>query len=222
MERSADEFARSATVFPLVGLAIGLVLVLFDWLLHRVLSSALLSALLVTMLVLASRGFHMDGLADTFDGLGAGGDRERILAVMDDSHIGAFGVVAIVLVVLIKIEAIDSIGDSRWRALLLAPILSRWAMVLFAYRSKPAKEGLGSTMIANMDSIHFFGATCIALVLAAVIQRTIGVALIAWVALFTLTWKAYFHHRLGGVTGDTFGAVAELNETSVLVLLALG
>jgi len=201
---------------------LGLILVFINWLLHSFVTSGLLSVLLVTALILATRGLHLDGLADTVDGLGAGGDRERVLAIMDDSHIGVFGVAAIVLVILIKAQAIDALGDNRWRALLLAPVLSRWAMVLLAYRSKSAKEGLGSLMIANMGSPHFFGATLLALMLAVAIQRSVGIALVAWVVLFTLACRAYFHRRLGGVTGDTFGAVGELSEASVLVLLAFG
>ena len=222
VERSAEEIGRSTAFFPVVGFALGLILVFINWLLHSLITSGLLSVLLVTALILATRGLHLDGLADTFDGLGAGGDRERVLAVMDDSHIGVFGVAAIVLVILIKAQAIDALGDNRWRALLLAPVLSRWAMVLLAYRSKSAKEGLGSLMIANMDSSHFLGATLLTLMFSVAIQRSVGIALVAWIVLFTLACKAFFHRRLGGVTGDTLGAVGELSEASVLILLAFG
>jgi adenosylcobinamide-GDP ribazoletransferase len=79
---------------------------------------------------LLTRGLHLDGLGDTFDGLGAGGDRERMLRIMDDSHTGAFGLIAIVLLLFSKIHAIESMDNERWRALLAAPILGRWAMVL--------------------------------------------------------------------------------------------
>ena len=222
MERSAEEIGRSAAFFPVIGLVLGLILVFINWLLYAFVTSGLLSVLLVTALILATRGLHLDGLADTVDGLGAGGDRERVLAVMDDSHIGVFGVAAIVLVILIKVQAIDALGDNRGRALLLAPVLSRWAMVLLAYRSKSAKEGLGSLMIANMESGHFLGVSLLTLVLTVAIQRTVGIALVVWVVLFTLACKAFFHRRLGGVTGDIFGAVGELSEASVLILLAIG
>ena len=221
MERSADEVGRSAIFFPVIGLGLGVILVLVDRLFQPFASSGLLSVVLVTVLVLATRGFHLDGLADTFDGLGAGGDRERVLQIMDDSHTGVFGVVAIVLVIHAKVQALESMADGRWRALLMAPVLSRWTMVLLAYRSKAAKEGLGSIMIANMEGKHFFCATFITLVLAAGIQQAVGIAMMAGVGLFTIGCKIYFHRRLGGVTGDTFGAVGELSETSVLVLLAL-
>jgi adenosylcobinamide-GDP ribazoletransferase len=112
-------------------------------------------------------------------------------------------------------------ADQIWRALLCAPLLSRWAMVLLAYRSKPAKAGLGSVWISTMEPKHFLFATAVALILSAAILQLAGLLMMLWVALFTSAWKRYLHHRLGGVTGDTFGAVGELSEASVLFLLAL-
>jgi adenosylcobinamide-GDP ribazoletransferase len=121
-----------------------------------------------------------------------------------------------------KIHAIESIDGERWRALLAAPILSRWAMVLLAHRSKAAKAGLASTLIDHLSTTHVLLATFVTLLLVAAILRGTGFLVMAWVGIFTLASKNYFHRRLGGVTGDTFGAVGELSEMSVLVLLALG
>lgn len=222
MERSADEVGRSAIFFPVIGFLLGLILVLVNSLLEWFASAGLSSVLIVVVLTLLTRGLHLDGLGDTFDGLGAGGDRERILRVMDDSHIGAFGVVAIVLVLFLKIHALASIDVDRWRALLIAPILGRWAMVLLGYRSTAAKAGLGSTLIDHLATKDLLFATFISLFLVAAILHGTGIVMMAWVAIFTLASKIYFHRRLGGVTGDTFGAVGELSETSVVVFLALG
>jgi adenosylcobinamide-GDP ribazoletransferase len=222
MERSADEVGQGAIFFPVIGLLLGCILVLVNWLLRPFASAGLSSVVLVTVLALLTRGLHLDGLADTFDGLGAGGDRERVLRVMDDSHTGVFGLIAVVLVIFFKVHAIESMGDDRWRGLLSAPVVSRWAMVLLAHRSKPAKDGLGSMWIGHMEPTHFLLATVAALVLVAGLQQVVGLIMMTWVALFTMGWKRYFHRRLGGVTGDTFGAVGEMSEASVLVLLALG
>ncbi|HEX9662561.1 MAG TPA: adenosylcobinamide-GDP ribazoletransferase [Candidatus Binatia bacterium] len=221
-ERAADEIGRSTIFFPVIGLFLGLILVVIDFLLKPFASSGLSSVALVTILALLTRGLHLDGLGDTFDGLGAGGDRERILSVMDDSQTGAFGLIAIVLLLFFKIHAIESIGGDRWRGLLAAPVLGRWAMVLLGYRSLAAKPGLGSTLIDHLDTKHFLFATLIALLLVAAILHGVGIAMMVWVAVFTTASKIFFHRRLGGVTGDIFGAVGELSETSVLVILALG
>jgi cobalamin synthase len=72
-----------------------------------------------------------------------------------------------------------------------------------------------------MEAKHFLFATVATLVLVAGIQQALGIAMMVWVAVFATGWKRYFHRRLGGLTGDTFGAVGELSETSVLVFLAL-
>ena len=222
MVRSADEVGRSTIFFPVIGLLLGLILVLVNLLLEPFASPGLSSVALVAILALLTRGLHLDGLGDTFDGLGAGGDRDRMLRVMDDSHTGAFGVTAIVLLLFFKIHAIESLDNERWRALLAAPILGRWAMVLLGYHSQAAKPGLGSTLIDHLEKKHIVFATLFTLLLVAAILHGAGIAMMIWVAIFVLASKSYFHRRLGGVTGDTFGAVGELSETSVLVILALG
>jgi adenosylcobinamide-GDP ribazoletransferase len=176
----------------------------------------------VTLLALLTGGLHLDGVGDTFDGLGAGGDRERMLRIMDDSHTGAYGLIAIVLLLFFKIHALEIIDSERWRALLAAPILGRWAMVLLAYRSQAAKPGLGSTLIDRLETKHVIVTTFITLMLVAAILRGAGIALMIWITVFTLASKSYFHRRLGGITGDTFGAVGELSEASVMIILALG
>jgi adenosylcobinamide-GDP ribazoletransferase len=221
MHHSTSEVGRSAIFFPVVGLMLGLILVLVNFLLAPFASAGLLSVILVTLLAFMTRGLHLDGVGDTFDGLGAGGDRDRVLSIMDDSHTGVFGLIAIVLVLFLKIHALESIDVDRWRALLVAPILGRWAMVLLAFRSKAAKAGLGSNLIEHLQTKHFLLATLVTLLLVAAIWRRNGIVMMAWVAVFTTASKSYFHRRLGGITGDTFGAVGELSETSVMVLLAL-
>jgi adenosylcobinamide-GDP ribazoletransferase len=221
MEHSPDAVGRSAIFFPVIGLMLGSILALVNFLLEPFASAGLLSVILVSILAFVTRGLHLDGVGDTFDGLGAGGDRDRVLSIMDDSHTGVFGLIAIVLVLFLKIHALESMDVDRWRALLAAPILGRWAMVLLGYRSKAGKDGLGSNLIDHLTTQHLLLATFLTLLLVAAILRGSGIVMMAWVAVFTIASKHYFNRRLGGVTGDTFGAVGELSETSVMVLLAL-
>jgi adenosylcobinamide-GDP ribazoletransferase len=220
-DRSAGEVAAGAAYFPLVGFILGAVLAGANSLLEPSVPAGLLSVALVALLAWLSRGLHLDGLADTFDGLGAGGERERVLKIMDDTHTGVFGLLAIVLVILFKVRAIELMDAERWRALLIAPVLGRWAMVLLGYRSKAAKAGLGSILIAHMRAKHLIVATVATLVLAAALLEIMGIAIMIGIAVFTIACKTYFHRRLGGVTGDVFGAVGELSETLVLVFLSL-
>jgi adenosylcobinamide-GDP ribazoletransferase len=219
---SADELGGAAIFFPVIGFLLGLVLVLANASLEPVASAGLSSVTLVALLAFLTRGLHLDGLGDSFDGLGAGGDREQMLRVMDDSHTGAFGLIAIVLLLFFKIHAIESVETERWRTLLAAPVLGRWAMVLFGHHCQAAKPGLGSSLVDHLKTKHMVFASFITLIVVAAILREVGVALMIWIAAFSLASKAFFHRRLGGVTGDTFGAVGELSEASVLVILALG
>jgi adenosylcobinamide-GDP ribazoletransferase len=221
MGYATADVGRSAIFFPVIGLILGSILVVVNFLLAPFVSAALLSVILVSLLAFLTRGLHLDGVGDTFDGLGAGGDRDRILSVMDDSHTGVFGLTAVVLVLLLKIHALESIDVDRGRTLLVALILGRWGMLLLAYRSKAAKDGLGSRLIDHLKTKYFLIATLLTLVLVAGIWSRNGIMMMAWVAIFTTASKIYFHRRLGGVTGDTCGAVGELSETSVMVLLAL-
>lgn len=219
--RSADEIGKAAVFFPLVGLVLGAILVLINYALKLFVPAALLGVTLVALLAWLSRGFHLDGLADTFDGLGAGGGRERILKIMDDPRTGVFGVLAVVLVILFKARSIEMMDTERWRALLVAPLMGRWAMTLLAYRSTAAKAGLGALLLDSLRPADIFFATAIALVLVAGFSGVVGIGIMLWVGLFVTACKYFFHRRLGGVTGDTFGAVEELSETSALLLFAL-
>jgi adenosylcobinamide-GDP ribazoletransferase len=221
MDYADADVGQSAIFFPVIGLILGSLLVVVNFLLAPFASAALLSVILVSLLAFFTGGFHLDGVGDTFDGLGAGGDRDRILSVMEDSHTGVFGLTAVVLVLLLKIHALESIDADRERTLLVALILGRWAMLLLAYRSKAAKDGLGSRLIEHLKTKYFLIATLLTLVLVTAIWSRNGIMMMAWVAIFTTASKIYFHRRLGGVTGDTCGAVGELSETSVMVLLAL-
>jgi adenosylcobinamide-GDP ribazoletransferase len=202
-------------------LVLGSILVLVNFLLEPFASPTLLSVIIVGLLAFMTRGLHLDGVGDTFDGLGAGGDPERMLSIMDDSRTGVFGLVAIVLVLLLKIHALESIDLDRWRALLVALILGRWSMVLLAYRANAARPGLGARLVNQLQTKHFVIATFLTLVLVVMVWRLNAIVMMAWVAIFTIASKRYLHRRLGGVTGDTCGAVGELSETSVMVFLAL-
>ena len=95
-------------------------------------------------------------------------------------------------------------------------------MAFFGYRATAAKEGLGAHMIMHMTGARLLFATVTALILAVAVGGLRGVAAMALVALLTLSSKLYFHRRLGGVTGDIFGAVAEVSETLVLIAFAAG
>ncbi len=220
MPTTPAEIGRSAPFFPLVGLCLGLVLTLLNQLLAPHLPGKILSVFLVTLMILMTRALHLDGLGDTFDGLGAKGGRDKILQVMGDSRIGTFGLLAVVVVILFKVGSLEVLGEKRNQALLLAPVLGRWAMVGLACGSLSAREGMGRIMVEHVKGRHLLLATGLTLVVVLPLAGVTGLGIALGVSLFTWMSRSYLHSRLGGVTGDTFGAVGEISETFSMVIFA--
>jgi adenosylcobinamide-GDP ribazoletransferase len=152
-----EELARSMFWFPWVGTILGLVF----WAVHLALAQTLpplpAAGLLLTVTVIVTRGLHLDGLADTLDGLGGGRTPESRLAIMKDSRLGAFGAMALVLVLVLKFAFFSALGaKGKEPMLILFPVLSRWGMVLLAAVSPYARSegGLGQAMTEGGKPRH--------------------------------------------------------------------
>jgi adenosylcobinamide-GDP ribazoletransferase len=219
-EVTPQEIGQSAAFFPIVGLALGAILVLCNRLLEGFVPAPLLGVVLVALLILMTRGFHLDGLADTFDGLGAKGGREEALRAMRDSSTGVFGLLALVVVVLLKYRSLEIMGDARARALLLSPTLGRWAMVLLAYGAPSPRAGLGRMVVQAMKTRHLIFASATAAASAWLTGGLSGLYVALAVSALTGALRSCFQRRFGGVTGDTCGAVEEMSEALSLALLA--
>jgi adenosylcobinamide-GDP ribazoletransferase len=221
---SAERMAAVTALFPLVGLFIGGMLVLFDLLVRGVLPRQVTDALIVAFLAFITGGLHLDGVADTADGLiGGRGDREKTLAIMKDSRTGAMGVIAVVLLLLVKFMALDNIPSVlRPGALLLAPALSRWGQVLVSYGSRPARSenSLAGSFITYIKPSHFIVASVLAVGFGFVFGRVEGLASVAAVAIACLMLKLFFNRSIGGETGDTIGASSEITEALVFVIFS--
>lgn len=212
--------AVSLAWYPLVGLVIGLVLAALAWLLRD--TPALLRAgLLVAAWVAITGALHLDGVADSADAwIGGMGDREKTLAIMKDPRSGPAGVVALVLVLLLKFAALASMAPMSWAALLLAPVLARASLTaLFLTTPYIRSGGLGAALADAPRN-----ACGLALALTAAACILLGgrglLALALATAVFGL-WRRTCLGRLGGCTGDTAGALAEIVEVAVLVGLAV-
>ncbi|HEV3164979.1 MAG TPA: adenosylcobinamide-GDP ribazoletransferase [Isosphaeraceae bacterium] len=218
------DLAASRYAFPVVGLAIGLVLAAMSELLGA--SPPLLAAfVLVAVGCLLSGGLHLDGLADTADGLFLTGGPEHRLAVMRDPHVGSFGVVAIVLVLLGKLTALASLpstGHARSLAIIAAVAISRTLILVCAGSARYARpEGTGRVVVEATTFPDALGAAVVVVVLGLVLARAPGLvaSLVALAVAWGLTRVA--SKRVGGVTGDTLGALVELGELVILVTLGL-
>jgi adenosylcobinamide-GDP ribazoletransferase len=185
----------------------------------RVLPLPAAAALLLTLTVLLTRGLHLDGLADTVDGLGGGCTPEQRLAIMKDSRLGAFGGVALVLALLLKFTFLLALLEQGGGlGLALFPIISRGGMVFLAYLSPYARPegGLGRAMTEGVDGLVFGSAAVGTLGLAFLAGGLWGLGLMAGAVPVVWLLSRYYRRQLGGITGDTLGATNELVEILVL------
>ncbi len=222
----------SVTYFPVVGLLIGLLLVGENWVLELLLPAAVVKGLLVVSLVVISGALHLDGFIDTCDGLASGKTAEERWRIMHDSRVGAFGVVGVFLLLLVKYLLLNSLaGSSLGITLLLMPMVSRWAMVytifVFPY-ARPA--GLGRVFKQEVSWQKFAIATAITLGVTMVGLAYLagtpffylaGLVIILAVWLIVTGVATYLKKKFNGLTGDTYGAVNEVAEVGVLILILL-
>jgi adenosylcobinamide-GDP ribazoletransferase len=218
----ARELAASMAWFPLVGLLLGALLTGAALGLQGRLPWPATAAILVALLTAATRALHLDGLADTLDGLGGGHTREDALRIMKDHAVGAFGAAGLVLVLLLKYGLILGLLEmGAVKDLLIFPVVSRMAMVLLAYLSPYARleGGLGEAM-ATLTTGKVLGlAGGSAVLIVTLIAHWQGLLTLAAAGALTWALALYFKRRLGGVTGDVFGAVNEVMEITALISL---
>ena len=224
---AASDWCRAAVFFPLVGGTLGALLAAGAALVSDVAPPPLIAALALAAMFLLTRGLHTDGLSDSADGLMGGLDRRRSLQIMRSGTAGPMGVAAVVLVFLIKYAALISLPGRLPAALFFTPLSGRWSMVLAGALFKPARrEGLGSAFISGLGPRHFLLATlvgCAPAYLGSYFLGSILPALTGGLAAFAAGAAAAqtAARRLGGLTGDTLGAVNEIAETVFLVAFVL-
>lgn len=239
------DFQGVARLAPLVGLLMGGLLGGGDHLLSLVgMPNLTRSAVLVVGWLALTGGLHLDGAIDTADGL-AVPDPDRRLTVMRDSVTGAFGVMAAVAIVLLKVAALTDLTQHRWLALLLIPAWGRWGQLLAIVRYpylrptgkgafhkatiqspwEPLPTALLLILLSGWGGFALLGFNPLELAtlspdrLVSVVLT--GLALTAAGLMPAIAIGAWFHRQLGGHTGDTYGAVVEWSETFSLVLVTL-
>lgn len=218
-----EDLGRSLAFFPLAGLTIGALLAGLNWIIAPLFSRPLADALLITALAAVTGALHLDGLADVCDAIAARGSRERFLAVMKDSHVGAVGAVGLVLGVLLKWQALVAVpGEIKWQALLLFPALARFAQVqTIVFARNARQDGLGSAFIGGAGASRLVIAGVTTLAAAWLLMALKGVLVLAGVMAATWLLRTWFNRKIGGITGDVVGCINELAEILALLLIPL-
>jgi adenosylcobinamide-GDP ribazoletransferase len=242
---TGKDMSGSAAFFPLAGALQGLAAVCAALLSAVFFPPEITAGLVLVVLIVSNGGFHLDGLADTFDALSvkSGGDhaadREKKLRVMKDSTTGAIGVVAIVMTLLLKFLFLNNILSSSlstgcYALLFLMPVFSKWGMILNMYHGTSARqEGLGKMFIENISLTSVLLASLLLAFIYFAADRlylhaTFGVrtimlfiVLIAVFYILRILSASFFKSRFGGITGDTLGAAGEISEIIFLMVTSL-
>lgn len=213
---SAEEFVASMRWFPAVGMIVGLIVAGAGWL-GGLIDPWTGAMMALVFWVMVTGALHLDGLGDIADASGAAHkDRERLLAVLADPHIGSFGVVAIALQLLAKLVLLHAVIDhGAFIALACIPFAARIGPLVWSRWLPPLHEGLGARFRGVIRPVD--------LALWGVVLLVAGWFNLALLALipFVPLWGWWIMRRIGGLSGDGHGAGIELGETALLLALAM-
>ncbi len=230
-EAEEGSLARSMIYFPLIGFLLGLILVYADKAMELVaLPQTVANALLVAISVFLTRALHIDGLADTFDGLMGGRDHGSRLSIMKDSRLGTAGALSIFFILTLKYVCLNNLIESdKTAALLTAPMLARWSQTLMVFKARYGREeGMGKAFVGHLRASSLTAASVFAIALSSfvvvrmdMLSAIFAVSLVGGVVATTLLGRWYLIRKIGGITGDTVGAMSEMCEVLVLLLFVI-
>ncbi|ODA40619.1 adenosylcobinamide-GDP ribazoletransferase [Desulfosporosinus sp. BG] len=219
VEITSEEFTRSYRYYPLVGLAIGLLL----WLLAKILvlyfPPLVLGALLLVAELILTGGLHLDGFMDSMDGLLSARSPDRILEIMKDSRVGAHASMALIGLLLLKFSLLASLTPSKFSILLVMPMISRWVfqigVIAFPYARA---QGLGKGIHDTTRWIPLLVSGAVVLGISFMLAKIAGLITFGVCVIVVTLWAFKISSLLGGLTGDLYGAIIELSEVICLLV----
>lgn len=236
VDTDENSFARGVLFFPVIGLIIGL----FNyalylgalWLFPK--GGVLLASIFAVLgNLMITGGLHLDGLADTCDGIFSGRKRERILEIMKDSHIGTFGTLGIIVDMLLRLGLISGLtGKFVALGIILSPIISKTTVVqLMSISNYARSEGMGGFFLGKMVKWRIL----VSLILGIILLNGIGflslgsmgimkalllnLVVIVYMSFVMFGYRSYIYKYIQGMTGDTVGAANEVFEWAFLLLV---
>mgnify|MGYP001559407118 FL=1 len=217
-EIKGKDFGASLLYFPLVGLLIGLLLSL-SALSFSFLPSLVKGAIILILSIFITGGIHLDGFTDTCDGFYGNKPREKILEIMRDSRIGAMGLIGVVSILLLKFSLIVSFPEILlWKTLIVMSVFSRWSQGFACLEACYARqEGKAKYFIEYARPRDVFVGGIFTLGLFLLLMSLKGAILFFLSLIPVFLFLCYIKKKLGGMTGDTIGAVNEIAEVCVLL-----
>lgn len=222
LKPSETAWKKSVNWYPAVGIVIGVVLCGVHQAAFYLFSPLLAAVLTLVIWVYITGGLHLDGWMDLADGLGSSRPREQVLAIMKDSRVGAMGVLAAILLLLLKTAALAELTQSEWMLLLLVPFAAR-THVLLSIRFWPylsAEKGIGKGISEGLSSLSIWLGYVVLVVAAWFLGGWAAVTAILVSMLVALWFSRAVAGKLGGLNGDCYGAVIESSEAVMLLVLA--
>lgn len=228
-----DEFHKGMVFFPSVGAVLGILYFLTTYAALKIFGTYLGSLFFLLISVILTGGLHLDGLADTFDGIYSYRDKERILEIMKDSRIGANGLLAILFFVLAKLGVVNELFTRNLIFVaILCPIYGRTAIMMASYKNKtPRENGMGNVFIGkiNANTLLIGLLTTLSYVVAVGLLFSLdrnfivfNVFFIAVLWVFVRLYTRYITGFIDGITGDVLGCTCELSELLYLTYMYLG
>jgi adenosylcobinamide-GDP ribazoletransferase len=243
MTVNTADIAKSSSFFVVVGLLQGMMLIATDYIAGRVFHPDLVTGIVLLVYVVSNGGFHLDGLADTFDAIAAKpednpeADKQRRLSVLKDPSTGPAGVTAILFSLGLKYLSLNSLANflpfTYYSSLLFLPVIPKWTMVISMYHGKRAREnGLGSLFIHKISLKEVALSTMILSLLFVLPQLLFSdyipdnqyifyIVLLTTMYFLCRAWIQFIHKKFGGMTGDMLGAVSEMTEVTFLLMVIL-
>lgn len=223
IEIKDEDYARSLIYFPLIGIIIGAILSIVS-LCYLFLPMPIVGVVILIVSTFFTGVLHLDGFADTCDGFYGLRPKEEILKIMRDPRIGGMGVVGITLLLLLKFSIIISIPrDALWQSLVLMCCFSRWTQATGCLLPYARNEGAAGAFIKHARKKDIVIAGLFTIFVSCALFGLKGIAIFFISLIPTLLFIRYAKAKIGGMTGDTIGAVNEIAEISVLFsILMLG
>lgn len=219
IEYNEENFKKALCLYTLTGAAIGLLLSLLYIITDNISSIFIKGLVLVIGYIVITGGIHLDGAADTADGLFSGRTGEKIFEIMSDSHIGAFGVLCLIIIVLSQF-IVFSFADVF--TCFMMPVIGKASLIVGAWNKKYAKQtkGMGTVFIESINTRVLI----INLIILAVFSIMMPNRVIIMTSTFATLMVSYFisgwiENKIGGMTGDTCGFITEISQIIFMILV---